>query len=346
MQTLYHLADTHLDAPQLHLPDTIRPWIEQTEQQLLLHIAKTATEEQAVVLISGDFFDTPNPSTKTIQRVEQVFRGMETPIVILPGNHDPYFPGGVWAHLEQLSNVHVLKPDQTHVHIGDMHFYGQGYTHFNEQAPDIPMPEKAGVHILAWHGNVGTQETGFHVLQNKHQWQAFDYVALGHIHKTTEIFGLQYPGFSVGRSFDANGPGHWHRVTFHTGVAPKVERLPLPGSAFYTVKLPVDTPIDEAMDAWNLPRQSFVRVHVTGTKEEEQVLDVEGIAMALKQRGMHHVDVVDLTTPVIHWADEIEKPGFAGALATRLEAHKDDEKFARAVALIHRAQLGEPLHED
>ena len=64
-------------------------------------ITNTAQENKVdLILILGDTFDRSDADWTLIERVAELFRNSETPIHIIPGNHDPWRSGGA---LESLS---------------------------------------------------------------------------------------------------------------------------------------------------------------------------------------------------------------------------------------------------
>jgi DNA repair exonuclease SbcCD nuclease subunit len=86
-------------------------------------LANMARDERAdLIVVAGDVFDQERPSEKTLQRA--VARMSAAPWVtwyLLPGNHDPHRPNGLWDRIARLglpSNIHLLL-DAKPVSVGE-----------------------------------------------------------------------------------------------------------------------------------------------------------------------------------------------------------------------------------
>lgn len=349
MQKIFHIADTHLDAPLSNLPLEIRGQIESSQGAFLNGLVNLCNEREAILVIAGDFFDTPNPKERTLQMVEEAFRQLEQPVVALPGNHDPYFPGGIWERLEERAGVFVMREGQEHIQIGNLHFYGKGYGAFNEVSPAISTPVGDGIHILLWHGDVGTGDGGYHTLTGD-VWKKFDYVALGHIHKAVDVQGLSYPGFSRSRGFDETGAGAGHFVTFDFGT--QVEKVQLPGIQFSRTVVDVQgietsEELEEKLLEILPEDKGLLRLYITGRRRESLLIEKGVLQMKILQCGFSFVQIFDDTKEEYNIAREIEKVGFSGALARAIQNHADDPFIDRAVEILLRAQQKEALqYED
>ncbi|WP_419728163.1 metallophosphoesterase family protein [Lichenicola sp.] len=71
------------------------------------------TQGARVVLVAGDVWDNPGPSDKTLrQTLERMRRFPDLHWHLIPGNHDPNLPGGLWERLLRLG-----LPDTVHAHL-------------------------------------------------------------------------------------------------------------------------------------------------------------------------------------------------------------------------------------
>ena len=94
MKTLkfIHCADIHLDAPFREYGsgsygDTRRRDI----RDAFLNILKRAKKEKVdFLLISGDLYEHGSVVKSTMEWLYMVLSQVEVPVVIIPGNHDPY----------------------------------------------------------------------------------------------------------------------------------------------------------------------------------------------------------------------------------------------------------------
>src|SRR6516165_1879582 len=63
-----------------------------------------------LVLLAGDTFDSHRVPDHVINRAASVIAAAATPIMVLPGNHDPAIPYAVYRNgaLSRVANLHVL----------------------------------------------------------------------------------------------------------------------------------------------------------------------------------------------------------------------------------------------
>ena len=70
-------------------------------------------EGAAHVLVAGDVWDVAAPSDRTLrQPVERMRQFPELRWHLIPGNHDPNLPGGLWDRLRRAG-----LPDNVHAHL-------------------------------------------------------------------------------------------------------------------------------------------------------------------------------------------------------------------------------------
>lgn len=104
---LLHTSDVHVgdDRPGWG------PWPEAGVASLA-RMAELAAEQSAdAILIVGDLFDHNRVPEARVELVAKIFESARVPVVILPGNHDPYREGGVYMRCASLfpPNVRVIS---------------------------------------------------------------------------------------------------------------------------------------------------------------------------------------------------------------------------------------------
>ena len=78
----------------------------------LARMVELAGEQSAdAIVIVGDLFDHNRVPEARVTLVAELFESARVPVVILPGNHDPYRAGGVYMRCAAMfpSNVHVIS---------------------------------------------------------------------------------------------------------------------------------------------------------------------------------------------------------------------------------------------
>ncbi|MDX2288837.1 MAG: DNA repair exonuclease [Hyphomicrobiaceae bacterium] len=107
-----HTADWQIGKPFRMFDDRIAGRLEAARLEAIDRIAVIARQHGAAhVLVAGDVFDGEGlPNRTLMQAMERMGRAAELTWWLLPGNHDPARPGGVWQRLAERipANVRAL----------------------------------------------------------------------------------------------------------------------------------------------------------------------------------------------------------------------------------------------
>lgn len=124
-------------------------------------------EKADIMLIAGDLFDNENPSGELVTWVAEEFnRISEVMIMISPGNHDYYIPGGCYDKINTLcENVFIFdgEMDFYEFNIRNMviRIYGAAFTDkvcMDTHMKQRIMPRDMGVNLGVFHGTIeGTE---------------------------------------------------------------------------------------------------------------------------------------------------------------------------------------------
>ncbi len=195
---LLHTSDVHLGAYTSN-PFKLRPdGGEELEPALkaFQHVLDLGREADVdVVIIAGDFFDHVRVKRPYVEATCQLMEAVERPVVILPGNHDPHMPEGIYQKFADAfpANVHVISSAEGELVVLDevgVQVWGQAHESYNDFRPASARPAwiaHGGRHwwrIAMAHGYyVGTGESRYSYQMTADEIQALDadYVALGHI---------------------------------------------------------------------------------------------------------------------------------------------------------------------
>ena len=214
-----HCADIHLDSPfTLTSPEESRRRRTELRSDFSSLVLYAKTSGCELFLISGDLFDDANATKDTFEMLcHEMSSFPSCRFFISPGNHDCYYEKSPYKLINFPENVHVFTSDKLeYVDIPDTNVRIYGYAFTSETKEDSPLagfsvhdPEK--INILVAHADVTTGFSGYCPMHEKDIAQSgFDYVALGHIHKTSGVkyagnVPYAYPGCLEGRGFDETG---------------------------------------------------------------------------------------------------------------------------------------------
>src|SRR5215831_10324924 len=168
---------------------------------VLPKVLATAAEVRAdVVLLAGDTFDNHRQPLELLERAAQMMRHYGSPIVILPGNHDPLTPDSVYRRggLDLIPNVTILGLSVEKAAMFDefeLEIWGHAHFDYSDMAPLAnPRPRTTRWQLAAAHGHYVDEERDPNRLIGSwliHREEliatASDYVALGHWNQSTAV---------------------------------------------------------------------------------------------------------------------------------------------------------------
>ncbi len=219
---LLHTGDLHLDSAFADSGALGAPRRRECQRAVLRRIFDLARKEACdMILIAGDFFDSGYVTAQTASEVLQLFRSVECPVVIAPGNHDPYTPSSFWRTADLPENVFVFTSpelqrfdfDTLGISVYGYAFVGASLTRGPLSGADLPKEDHENVRLLCAHGDYESPTSRYAplVAQDIARF-GFAYAALGHIHNLPDIAyagntTVCYCGFAEGRSYDELGDG-------------------------------------------------------------------------------------------------------------------------------------------
>ena len=213
---ILHTADLHLDSAFCASTPTEADARRREQREVLKRIFATAKENDCdMMLIAGDLFDTVYVTPETAELCLSLFSDFGKPVVISPGNHDPYVRGSFYkTNLPE--NVYVFS--STELQYFDFPELGvtvAGYAFTSQSLPTSPLAAPAisrnneSVLLLCAHAELDTPTSRYApVMSADIRRHGFKYSALGHVHNIPKAAeDIRYCGFAQGRSFDELGDG-------------------------------------------------------------------------------------------------------------------------------------------
>ena len=236
--TLVQISDLHFGAAptsaDFELPGDKRQQRRREHLAVFQRAAQAAIEEQAdCVLIPGDLFNTlEGPDRETLDALAEAFEALRPiPIILAPGNHDPFDARGPYSETSRRAlgagpwpdNVRIADapeftpfrlPNRTDVVVWARAMV-QSTPGYARPLETTPVTEDADWRLLCFHG---TYEGGAYIPEVEVPWGPFSleelsragaaYAAIGHQHRLQEIrdgsgrlLGA-YAGMPFGRSLN------------------------------------------------------------------------------------------------------------------------------------------------
>ena len=171
-----------------------------------------------LLLIAGDLFDSNNVENVFKERVFDGFRRIgETKIVFAAGNHDPLCSNSPFLSDNLPQNLYLLKTDDDMICFEDIKtkVYGKSFSQVYMKGSErfsFSAENDGYNHIMCIHGELRYDlGSDYNSITTKFITESrMDYIALGHIHKRTEIGEMggvkfAYSGCAEGQGFDESG---------------------------------------------------------------------------------------------------------------------------------------------
>ena len=211
---ILHTADIHIGAAESFLGESA----ESRKFETLLTFEKivdmAVSESVDILAIAGDLFDSNNIEERLITAVFEKIKNCATvKVVFTAGNHDPLSAESPFLRYDLPENLYVLGLSDECITFEDIktRVYGRSFEHSRLQGEEkfTLEPEQDYINIMVQHGELKSDlNSDYNAITPKFvKTSGMDYIALGHVHKRTEIGKIDatsfaYCGCPEGQGFD------------------------------------------------------------------------------------------------------------------------------------------------
>ena len=273
---ILHSADWHLDSPFASFSGAQRESLRAAQQQIPVKLARACREHHCdLVLLAGDLFD-GIWTRQTLETVQDALASCQVPVLISPGNHDPWGPDCPWEE-EWPDNVCIFPPGIAKLDLPELNcrIYGAGFDSMDcpSLLEGFHVEPGARYQIGLFHGDPTGASSNYNpVTASQVRNSGLSYLALGHIHR---LGGLQvgntvcgWPGCPMGRGWDEPGEKGYLLVDLDGEVQLQPVTLDTPRFQQLTVEIGEDPAAD--LEAVLPPvSEDFFRVTMTGYGEPD-----------------------------------------------------------------------------
>ena len=315
---ILHTADAHIGACENFLGARAK---ERQTETLLTFEKSVAAAKQADVrlyLIAGDMFDSLTAEVSYFRRfLSIVAENGDIRFVYAAGNHDPYSANNPLRMLEKPDNLYIFDTVDSCFTFDDIktRVYGRSFKEAcdkGEAAFSLVPPEDDYVNIMCIHGELTSGGGDYNPISARFiENSNMDYVALGHIHKRTDIGKLgktrfAYCGCIEGQGFDEAGKkGVYIGTVSKTGA--ELEFLPLSYRTHIRTSVDISAAQDSAQAAEIITerlkgdygegyRENLYRITLTGEVDETAGISAKDINVRLGE-VLYYVKTKDRTSP-------------------------------------------------
>lgn len=353
---LLHTGDIHLDSAFCGSDVLSADQRREGQRALLRRIFMCAREEDCdLILFSGDVFDGKYVSPETAELFVRLVRDAHIPVVVSPGNHDPYTEGSFYRRAGLPENLKIFSTSELSCFVlEELKTKVYGYAFLGNTLHKSPLagfemaPKDGYFHLLCAHGDMASPVSRYAPLTRGDLARlSLDYAALGHIHRTEEEYSFEgtmvkYCGFPEGRSFDETGDGGVWIVTLREGEEPRAERRILSENRYEIETVALDEIGDHAQWMRELngicarctpTEQTHLRLILTGTMEREH-LDEWIMEIGRLEESFASLELRDLSLPACDVSVLEKDVSLRGAFYRELypKLIDEDPKVRRAAA--------------
>lgn len=318
---ILHTGDLHLDSAFSSFGKKDAEQYRELGRELLKNVFDCAKHEKCqMILIAGDLFDSKFVSNDTRMLFLSLVRGIDIPVVIAPGNHDPYSENSFYSLVEKedISNLYIFSTSELQVFdFDDLRVRVFGYAFTSPILNESPlltaeMPEDNGyLKLFCAHTDLDSPLSRYAPMSlSEIQRFGFAYSALGHIHNRDEKEDaegrVRYCGFVEGRSFDEIGEGGVFVVDVDE-CSCDARKIDLSSRAFYIDEFNIspDRPyvVEEIctyLSEQNYSGGTYLRLILTGMADRETVKNIKlSIEEMRESAQLEYLEIEDSTLPIL-----------------------------------------------
>lgn len=211
---LLHTADIHIGAAESFLKENSDSRRFETLLTFEKIIDLGIENKVDVIAIAGDLFDSNNIEERFITAVfEKIANASPIRVIFAAGNHDPLSADSPFLNRSLPENLYVLGTSDECITFEDLSLkvYGRSFEHnYLQGEENFTLKTDDGfINLLVQHGELKSDlSSDYNAITPRFvKNSGMDYIALGHVHKRTEIGKIEktafaYCGCPEGQGFD------------------------------------------------------------------------------------------------------------------------------------------------
>lgn len=363
MTRVLHFADLHLDRSfaGLHMAPSEAAKRREELRAALRRIVDLALELDVDALtVGGDLYEQESATRDTANFIAGEFAKLAPkPVLVAPGNHDPYVPDGLYWQLDWPQNVHIFKTmtwDTFRV-AENLTIWGAGHSgpvirdnllrELKVKGPSANVALFHGSDIsVAW----GDKPSHAPFERDDIERSGVDFALLGHYHgmrlrpEGTPRYG--YPGSPEPLDFSEEGPHYVLSLATEQGVV-SVEPRQINEVSYETRTVDVTgmTTSDHIRQAIKvlagdqIPSPAITRITLIGQAEPQLDLD-HGSLLGACAEYFRYLDLVDKTDPPFDLDEIRDESTTRGAFVKMIEQRLAQAQESERESLEHALQYG------
>ena len=314
---ILHCSDMHIGASQsfLGVKSESRRYEVLSVFEKIIDICMQ--EQVQLLAIAGDMFDSNNIDMYFVKSVLDRFSdAKQLNIVFAAGNHDPLNAQSPLSKAKLPENLHILKTGGDIITLPEIgvRVYGRSFeTAFmdGEQVPPAALDDNY-INLMIVHADLTTDlQSRYNPITREFIEQSkMDYIALGHIHKRSEISRIgntffSYSGCPEGQGFDESGEKGVYIGTIGKGIC-ELEFRPTARRKHIIERIDISHTPNEQISGTVLDilqqkygsdySENLYKIELCGRVDSNTQISTEAITSRISER-VYFAKTADLTVP-------------------------------------------------
>lgn len=310
---IIHCADIHFDSAMSGMQDMSKVNIRREDMKETFRKIIALSQNADMLLIAGDLFDAKTVSKSTLTFLKDEFSKIEnTPVFIVAGNHDYLSESSPYQTFDFGENVHIFGTEMGCVESECYDVYGMSFKTANDEREMlshfcVKNPDK--INICLMHGNLsGADYNPIKIADVENS--GLDYLALGHIHKATEIkkagnTHYAYCGCPEGKGNDETGEKGVYAIELIKGNVLDTQFVPVCTRMYFDEEIDVSEALsyDDILEKINERYQGekhiyrFTLTGACGLPIDTEVIKekIHGFSVTVRDKTTPSVDLYKLS---------------------------------------------------
>ncbi|MBQ3181807.1 MAG: DNA repair exonuclease [Clostridia bacterium] len=339
---IIHCADVHFDSVMSGIKDSKKVNIRREDMRKTFQKIIALAMDSDILLISGDLFDAKKVSKSTLEFIKGEFLKIpEVAVFIVAGNHDYLGETSVYKTFDFGKNVHIFGTQMECVELADCDVYGISFKTPNDEREmlsgfSVKNPDK--INICLMHANLSGNDYNPIKISDIEK-SGLDYLALGHIHKASEIKKANstyyaYCGCPEGRGNDETGEKGVYKIELIKGNILASEFIPVATRMYIDEEIDIsgtgnyDEIIERILTKYKGEKHLY-RFTLTGSCDffiDTEVIEekIEAFSLTVRDKTTPSVDLCEL-------AKEFSLKGLFVRFALENKNNLTEEEFNDAI---------------
>lgn len=352
---ILHTADLHIGAGCSYL-SAAAPVRRKEILKTFENIISLANESKVdLLLIAGDLFDSNKVEADLVDGVFSALDKLENAkAVIALGNHDPYTADSPFLNRKLNPYTYILSPTDCVLNFDNLgcRVYGASFDGVYCEGANrfaITPPDDDLVNIMVIHGEARSDLGGNYrsITPEFVRYSGMDYIALGHIHKMSDVqylgtTALAYCGCPEGQGFDESGEKGVYIGTISKGKA-DLESVKVARRTHYCLDIDVTDCDDierkikeEISETGENFAENYFKITLIGKIKDNIKIDTAGLLASLSV-FVAFIKIKDKTVADVDYnilkEEKTLKGYFTALMLEKIETASDSEKEKYILAL-------------